>query len=472
MKNLRIIEGKWWIHGDSKPCYYGQLTFDPEEGLTLEVKIPVNRSIEEVAWVAKGSEVSSVIHGIDAHEKYVTLFGCGSLNHNSSLGFESYRIRALQALLGERLNNWDEAKYLTARIHYTLLCEWVNEEVYESTVSKDGRSVIALKNLDDSRIYELPDGVKFRLERDFSTHNSLEKIEWHFNQCIYFHFEQEQSVENILSRYVHSFRQLLSLLVGKRIYVEDVTLLHYDPFKKCGVNYSSAELLQSCRGISTAEKEVYFFNMFAPFSEIYSKFDAILKSWFETSQRMKPVIDLYFSGIFFSLPLTTRFLNLAQAMEAYHSRCGDFKSVEIPTIDHRKRVEEVVSLLPATHQEWVRQSLAYANRKTLAQRFNDLFDLFKNETASLFEGIPDISEGIRHTRNYLTHYTDTTKSKAFTDDDLLPVTFKLEGFLIICLLRKLGIIGEPINRVMKRYTQARFRVLKSVSEPKNDSQVR
>jgi len=44
MNSPRIIEGQWWIHGDDKEAHFGSLTFDPEKGLELTVKIPRSRT--------------------------------------------------------------------------------------------------------------------------------------------------------------------------------------------------------------------------------------------------------------------------------------------------------------------------------------------------------------------------------------------------------------------------------------------
>jgi len=39
MNKPRTIEGKWWILGRDQEPQFGVLTFDPEEGITLETKV-------------------------------------------------------------------------------------------------------------------------------------------------------------------------------------------------------------------------------------------------------------------------------------------------------------------------------------------------------------------------------------------------------------------------------------------------
>ena|ERR1035441_10714390 len=40
MDRTRTIEGRWWIQGDDKPAHFGTLSYDPEKGLSLSVKVP------------------------------------------------------------------------------------------------------------------------------------------------------------------------------------------------------------------------------------------------------------------------------------------------------------------------------------------------------------------------------------------------------------------------------------------------
>ena len=51
MNKPRTIEGQWWIHGDDKPAHFGILSFDPEVGLNLTVKIPQSRT-SDAAWLS------------------------------------------------------------------------------------------------------------------------------------------------------------------------------------------------------------------------------------------------------------------------------------------------------------------------------------------------------------------------------------------------------------------------------------
>lgn len=78
MNKPRTVEGQWSIFGDDKPAHFGVLTFDPEKGLNLSVKIPCASTCEEIIFGSlKGApKLPKVIHGIDDNNKPVTLFGC------------------------------------------------------------------------------------------------------------------------------------------------------------------------------------------------------------------------------------------------------------------------------------------------------------------------------------------------------------------------------------------------------------
>jgi hypothetical protein len=53
----QTIEGVWWIHGKDKPAYFGIVSYDPEKGLELNVKVPQSRTNDEAIFACCVAEM-------------------------------------------------------------------------------------------------------------------------------------------------------------------------------------------------------------------------------------------------------------------------------------------------------------------------------------------------------------------------------------------------------------------------------
>jgi hypothetical protein len=434
MRQKQTFEGKWWVRGREQPPLFGILTFDPARELKLVAKNPINLALAEAvsdSAAVQSSSVSPVLHGQDQHGKPVSLFGCATNSRSVSSELETFEIGALAGLVGEELSDWRSPKFLTANVHFTMLHEWLNEFSIEHIKTAEGRAAVTLKPSHEGWVYELGDEEKLRFDRDIVSHESVSEFKWNLGHSAWFHFPSEKSLSAIIDDRITPVQQLLSLLIGERAYAEHVHLYHVDPYAGGSGVHDQIELLRPNPGLRTAPREVQAFRMIAPFNELELTFQKILTRWFTIYRRIEPVIDLCFAVLFNkSLPMTTRFLELTQALEAYHSRSGHFESTE---------------------------------KKTLAERVDDIFRLHSNEAAEFFSDIPDAASRIRYTRNYLTHYDEKIRAKTFSERELSQVAFWLLPFLQVCLLKEIEITGAPIRRILHRYKHVHFIELDSVS---------
>jgi hypothetical protein len=440
MRQKQTFEGKWWLRGREAPPLFGILTFDPGRGLKLIAKNPTSLTLPEVVSgfaAAQSSVIPPVLHGQDQHGKTISLFGCAADRHGVSSGLETFEISAIAGLVGDEFPDWSSAKFLTAHVHFTLLHEWLNEPGIEHIKTVDGRPAVALKPSHDAWVYQLGDGERLRFDRDIATHESVSEYKLDFGHSAWFHFSSEKSLSTTIDERITPVRQLLSLLIGERVYADRVDLYHIDPYMPAGVVPEQIQLLQPNPGLRTAPREMHAHRMIAPFSEVELTFQRTVTRWFAIHRRLEPVIDLYFAVLFNRrIPVTTQFLQLAQALEAYHSRSGHFPFVQ---------------------------------QKTLAERLDDVFRLHSNEAAELFSSISDLAARIRYTRNYLTHYDEKMRAKIFSEGELSQVTFWLLPFLQICLLKELEITGAPVRRILHRYKDVRFIDLASASHGSSTS---
>src|SRR6266542_4489819 len=104
MNEPKTIEGRWWIFGKEKDPEFGILTFDPDSGLELSVKIARQHTWEED--FQQGLAIPDTIVGRDKDDHPISLYGCAAPGTSSSAGLRTIRIRPMIALLGRDFDSW------------------------------------------------------------------------------------------------------------------------------------------------------------------------------------------------------------------------------------------------------------------------------------------------------------------------------------------------------------------------------
>lgn len=199
-------------------------------------------------------------------------------------------------------------------------------------------------------------------------------------------------------------------------------------------------------------------DMITRYSEVAGALESLLSRWDDMVQKYEPVLDL-FSVVALSgrLHSEAEFLFLTQALEVYHARCPDLQSMILATAAHRARVRKAISGVPEELRPWVKKTLQSANYKRLDERLTDIFSRFQADYTRVVGDIKELPERIRHTRNYLTHYSSAKPSeKLLKPGELVEVNWKLRTFLWVCLLRELGFPEVSISRFIRKYAAVSF----------------
>jgi hypothetical protein len=469
----QTIEGVWHIHGEDKPANIGILNYDPEKGFELSIQIPRSRSTDEafIAMLtgADDDEISNVIHGTNKNASPVTLFGCSLREFSKGAGMDNYRVHVSAAILNHHVATWESAQYPAAGVKFNLLTRWLNQkfEIYDKQ-----RVTEAINRKSFLFEFQLHDELEFivspeaRIKIQSFPHPSHTPAELTIKQVhtLYFLFTKPMPAQKLFEDFVMVFLRLLHLLTGERIFAEQITLHDRDPFiPNTAEHLKSYELLLTNTGVNEAKNDVHAGHMVVSYEAIASNFQDILKKWFECHERLEPVLDLYYAVIT-NLVLTdkSRFLYMAQAMEVYHARSGFNGTVQTKEC-FRKRRDNILENVSDVEKEWLKEKLHYANQKTLADRLTEILELHRDEVRQLTFNIIDFASKVRHSRNYYTHYDQELWDSGKVADglELRRIAYALIFLLEICLLKELGIKGEPIAEVLDRYSKIEWADLKS-----------
>ena len=104
------------------------------------------------------------------------------------------------------------------------------------------------------------------------------------------------------------------------------------------------------------------------------------------------------------------FLNIFRSMERYHAAA--IGGTEVPRSQHRARVRAVVKNSPEEHQEWVREQLARANKKTQQRQLQDVLEHATDTASRITESWPGFFESIVDLRGRVAHGIPQTSGEA------------------------------------------------------------
>ena len=94
----------------------------------------------------------------------------------------------------------------------------------------------------------------------------------------------------------------------------------------------------------------------------------------------------------------------------------------------------------------------------MAVRITEVLAAHSREASRLTAGIPDFAEKVKNTRNYYTHYGEQAleQGKVARGRELVRLSLALEGLIGACLLKEIGLQGKPLERLLSRYSDAKF----------------
>jgi len=464
MQRSRTIEGRWWLTGNiEEEPHFGILSFDPEKGLELSIKIPSGRTNYEVMMTAANPiSIPEIIHGRDVHDQPITLFGCKYTHVQNSCGMLAYTLLASFCLLGSSHNAREQATYSTAEVHYSLLHRWVDRNLLSIEKLEDGWPAYTTR-LPEELVFTLRNGSRIRIDGDSSLNNSSEGLRIGLNHRVFFHLIQETDTETFQLNYDRPFRHLLSFLTGEPVYTESIFFHPNDPFNLNEVEYRNpVELLVWNRGVISAKRDVLSPFMIATFPELKRSFEQILQRWFDLYESLRPALDLHFIILFGrGLYLENQFLFLAQALEVLHQRLGRFQQNQLDSQVFSERRNAIISAAPKELQSWLKEKLAFANSKTLAQRLSELLAENENIMRGIMKMIPNFAEHVRNNRNYFTHFSESLKAKGkVANHDLLhDLTQSMHCLLQVVILKEIGV---PVACIQKLADQFEKRVQPSL----------
>lgn len=195
---------------------------------------------------------------------------------------------------------------------------------------------------------------------------------------------------------------------------------------------------------SKIQRHSYLFS----YEAVDGHFDECVTRWLDAYEEMAPSVNLYFSAKSGGHRyLEPKFLALAQAIETLHRRSSS--ETLMPDADFSELLDLMLKACPEERKEWLNGRLARGNELPLRQRLSAVTEPF----IDLLGGAAAAKKVVKRTtdtRNYLTHYDSSLKSRAAHGTDLAKLAMQLEALLELHFLQRIGFSGSEIRDLAHR----------------------
>ena len=384
---------------------------------------------------------TDVIYGKTHQGKAYTLYKCGisggkstSIVHDFKSKY-TYRVSCEYALEGEDFTEEQEIKVEEIYFSVTNLNKWAYQKTFEINLDDESEYVITTNKVEDlihkNDEFELKIVYFTMPDYNYGFKNSL-KIET--NTQIIIKFKNPTPLIEA-HELIYKVRDFITLCTNTKTYIKYISAKPYyavpQEFEPRIKIYGRAIEFEKEHDI----EELEFHDQYISLSQLKNDFNVCMKNWFEKSEKIKPVVDLYLSVNYHRTSLERHFLNLVQALEAFHRLTRNNKI--LPKEEHDKKMASIIANVPEQHKEWIKEKLAFSNEPSLHERLEDLltpdsdgaspkhvgkyYSIFKFRDKEKIQLIRDL----KNTRNYNTHFDERLLKKSIKGEKL----YQLVSFL-------------------------------------------
>ena len=195
--------------------------------------------------------------------------------------------------------------------------------------------------------------------------------------------------------------------------------------------------------------------MLFTFDDVKECLPKYLSNWIRKSDKLKDSFSLYFRDQFTKgVLLDSEFLNLAQALEAYHRNVygGEYLSKEEFEPIKIALIDAIPDCVEPSHQDSIVGTLNYGNQYSLRTRLKNLCNEAlikqKDDIKKLLGNVSNFIHRVVETRNYFTHRDGNPGKSVINDNELYKYIRKMRILLQICFLKEMEFTSSEITRLL------------------------
>ena len=442
-------KGIWWLPGKQTEARFGILTFAEGDGVYLEI-FP--------AFKQKGDTSYSnydLIHGQLANGKPVTLQKCSEIGQTLNFpGMHTSKFMCQKALLGCLLQSEDEFKFTRILVSFSHFETWIRMSglILPNAVLSNAESKSPKVEYQNLPSVQLGTINGFLLKIDFSL----------LTEAVLVGSRRISLTERALlviesqtgSRPLHEF---LNLIFDFQYFL---CVACREPIFILSIQCHPIEIYFNT-GYVHAKKTVAHSDMLFMLPDVRQNLTALVDNWMKIRSTLKPITQLYLSLIYNPKVVHEfQFLSLVHALEGYH-RMEYGGRYESDDTFHEGLYQKLTSLVRTevtekNFKEALESKMFYLNQYSLQKRLKDLMKDIPDSLLALIgvnkssrDKFIEFIKEVKDSRNSLTHYDKDSQETQVDPRDIYILTIKCKLLLEICLVRKMGLRYEDIEKFMK-----------------------
>ena len=437
----RDLEGDFWVPGEEGSKFHGRLNYS-DTSIKVKISECLHENSDHLSAEVRRLEV---LHGNVEKLGEVTFFDSYLIPKTTTWTgeHEKWEAHSDTFLIGANINEKNAVEFNRATFSVEGLDEWANEIGGIRTEPTETDPIVIGLN------YEFPPTQGFELWEEGKLLGIETKVEYNIEareaklaEKLLLELRKEKkealygSLDDVMAD-IHSLRDLLSVLIGRRVPIRDIGLTNYDPETgkyKDGYQYFT-------RNSITGLAEINQLNIFISYSNIKGRFEEILKEWFKFKERnehiLKEIFNTYLGGSIFAT-----FFSYSKILEALQEDVCTGKPFDDGLVESiNKEIESLTSRYNAEIKKRYMEEVSWINRYTLRERLEILFDEFLSEDVKTRIGAdPQFVKRVKNVRNDLAHLNKGVSKLDI--QELYDLSKKLKTIIHIIIFKSIGLTDE------------------------------
>jgi hypothetical protein len=443
------LKGLWWLPEQEDSKIYGILSFKNEDKLLLNLF----GAFHDKNHFDRDLLQPDIIIGIADNGKLCTLFQNFEI-FLRGMPFESKSstFQSRYLFIGKHFNSKDSILFSSIQANYTNLENWMWQIPFKTKHSK--KTTTVSYSFPKKFEAKLP-GAMGKIQSTFNFSASgdhLRKLEWSHTTFLKIIPKSVQSFE-FYWRQLNEINNLLTLLIGERIYLKQIKAHGDDIEIRPGEKVKEIIEIFFPQEKPNLKENIHPLDMIIPYRKLLDNISLVFTKWFRNADTLRSVYNLFF-GTFYNptMYLEFQFLSLIQALESYHRIVMGGKYLTDEAWSSYKDI--MTNCIPieidADHKKSLKSRIKYGNEYSFRKRMKDLTSLLEENT---LQAISPSSNYfiviIVDTRHYYTHYDEDIRNSCLKGQELYYANQRLKILIIILLLKKIGLNEKIIIQSLR-----------------------
>ncbi len=456
--------GIWWLPSDPSNMVPGSLSYSPERGVNLDLsgilqanRHPLTLDVHDIVLGIVDGSIPVTLHRVTAR--------------NTKFDWPSRQDLHVQwAFIGCHCDTSSDLLFDRARAQYSHLTDWVRKPPFKETLEHGAsgeRARYVVEYVRPASLTARVRGATLTIDHVFlQDTDSLRDVSLQQLAVVDVVPDTPQRHDALLRQYVRPMQDLLTLSMDRCNALTNVELRlcnddkrqHADPWWNERIQlYFQPIFMEDIRDskkfFAPAPEHIVF-----ALWDIEKRFEITINRWIDLSEELDSVFKTYFSlkyqesaGFVYQ---EQKFIAVCQAIESYHRRAVQYTPMS--KSEFRTLTRGIYRKLSKEESNWIKPTLMYANEYSMKSRLQQLLEKESVIMNPLISDRDRFMKSVVDTRNYLTHYTRTSKSIILSGAEMHSAFVLLEFLLVACFLDELdkprGVLPGLLRR-NDRYAQ-------------------